>query len=422
MSDVDPRPDESFAAALLARASDVVAVVGPDGNLTYVSPAARTMLGYGPAALIGTSAFDLVHPSDQVGALEGFDSTSSAADSRPTPLLLRLRNADGTWRETEVIATNHLDDPAIGGLLLSIRDVSQSMRTERALRDSEERYRLIVELACEGIWVVDAHGTTTYANRAMARMLDTTVNRLIGCSLFDFLDEDTQVRARMTFGQGAAAEVEEHDFRLVTRAGHSLWTRVNITPVLLPDGTFNGAIALVTDVTDRRCLEEQLAREARIDSLTGVANRNTLFDVLSRQLAHPALCGVFFADLDRFKSINDTYGHQAGDQTLRVVAERLSSIVRHQDTVARVGGDEFVVVSAPLRDEAEALEIGNRIPRALDAPVRIGDLSISVDLSVGIAFSTGEDDADSLLARADNALYRAKRNGRARIEVISAAS
>jgi len=130
---------------------------------------------------------------------------------------------------------------------------------------------------------------------------------------------------------------------------------------------------------------------------------------------------VFFADLDRFKSINDTYGHHAGDQTLRVVAERLSSIVRQQDTVARVGGDEFVVVSAPLRDEAEALEIGKRIPRVLDAPVRIGDISISVDLSVGIAFSTGQDDADSLLARADHALYQAKRNGRARIEVVSSA-
>lgn len=421
MSSLDPRHDEVLASAILARASDVVAVVGPDGNLTYVSPSARTMLGYGEASLLGTSAFDLVHPSDQVGAFEGFESTSSADDSRPSPLLLRLRNADGTWRETEVIATNHLDDPQIAGLLLSIRDVSQSMRTDRALRDSEERYRLIVELAREGIWVVDARGITTYANRAMARMLDTTVNRLIGCSLLEFVDDDTRIRARTLFGRGAGSGVDEHDFRLVTRGGHSLWTRVNISPVLMHDGTFNGAIALVTDVTDRRLLEEQLEREARIDSLTGVANRNTLFDVLSRQLARPALCGVFFADLDRFKSINDTYGHHAGDQTLRVVAERLSSIVRQQDTVARVGGDEFVVVSAPLRDEAEALEIGQRIPRVLDAPVRIGDISISVDLSVGIAFSTGQDDADSLLARADHALYQAKRNGRARIEVISTA-
>lgn len=422
MRNPDARLDENFASAVLARSSDVVAVVGPDGNLTYVSPAARTMLGYTEAALVGTSAFDLVHPSDQVGALEGFESTSSADDSRPTPLLLRLRNADGTWRETEVIATNHLSDPAIAGLLLSIRDVSESMRTDRALRDSEERYRLIVELAREGIWVVDAHGVTTYANRAMASMLDTTVNRLIGCPLLDFVDEDTRLRARILFGRGAGAGGDEHDFRLVTRAGHALWTRVSISPVHLADGSFNGAIALVTDVTDRRLLEEQLEREARIDSLTGVANRNTLFDVLTRQLAHPALCGVLFADLDRFKSINDTYGHQAGDQTLRVVAERLSSVVRQHDTVARVGGDEFVVVSAPLRDEAEAVAIGRRIPQILEEPVRLGDVSISVDLSVGIAFSTREDDADSLLARADDALYRAKRNGRARIEVISAAS
>jgi diguanylate cyclase (GGDEF)-like protein len=97
-------------------------------------------------------------------------------------------------------------------------------------------------------------------------------------------------------------------------------------------------------------------------------------------------------------------------------------VVRQHDTVARVGGDEFVVVSAPLRDEAEALAIGRRIPEILETPVRLGDVSISVDLSVGIAFSTQDDDADSLLARADHALYQAKRNGRARIEVISATS
>ena len=164
-------------------------MIDPSGALKYASPASEAMLGYGAGELLGTSAFDLVHPIDQVGALEGFASTLSSSDSRAVPLLVRLRHADGSWLATEIIGTNHLADPEIAGMVLSIRDVSASMRTEDTLRDSEERYRLIVELAREGICVVDAGGTTTFANRALADLLGTTVSEMLGGSLFEFIDE-----------------------------------------------------------------------------------------------------------------------------------------------------------------------------------------------------------------------------------------
>ena len=125
-----------------------------------MSDGAARLLGYRDGELVGSDAFDLVHPDDQASALEGFDSTVTFVDSRPTPVLLRLRQANGSWLACEVIATNHLADGEIRGLLLSIRDVSASMRTEQALRESEERYRLIVELAREGIWVIDADALT----------------------------------------------------------------------------------------------------------------------------------------------------------------------------------------------------------------------------------------------------------------------
>jgi PAS domain S-box-containing protein len=114
------------------------------------------MLGYAPGATVGRNAFDLVHPDDQVGALEGFESTMGSSDSRPLPLLLRLRRADGGWQQTEIIATNHLEDESVRGLLLNIRDVERSMRTEEALRQSEAHHRLIVELA--SIWTTDETG------------------------------------------------------------------------------------------------------------------------------------------------------------------------------------------------------------------------------------------------------------------------
>ena len=125
--------------ALVRVSPDLLAVIDASGALSFASPAAEAMLGYAPNGLLGVNAFDLVHPVDQVGALEGFASTMSSTDSRALPLLIRLRHADGSCLETEIIGTNHLADPDIEGVVLNIRDVSDSMRTEDALRISEER-------------------------------------------------------------------------------------------------------------------------------------------------------------------------------------------------------------------------------------------------------------------------------------------
>ena len=252
--------DVGFERALLREMTDVVAIVDGDGRLGYVSGGAAALLGYRDGEFVGIDAFDLVHPDDQASALEGFDSTLGFADSRPTPLLLRLRHADGTWGECEVIATNHLADGDLHGLLLCIRDVSESMRTEQALRDSEERYRLIVELAREGIWVIDSNAVTTYANRAMAEMLETTVAALIGQSIYDFMDDEGRRETVAYLERRSDGIAAEHDFRLVTADGRTLWTRMNTSPIVHRDGTYQGAIALVTDVTRRRArLERQNA-------------------------------------------------------------------------------------------------------------------------------------------------------------------
>jgi diguanylate cyclase (GGDEF)-like protein/PAS domain S-box-containing protein len=252
--------EAGFERAVLRAMTDVIAIVDGDGRLGYVSSGARALLGYPDGELVGTDAFDLVHPDDQASALEGFDSTLGFVDSRPTPLLLRLRRADGSWAECEVIATNHLADGDLLGLLLSIRDVSESMRTEQALRDSEERYRLIVELAREGIWVIDSNAVTTYANRAMAEMLETTVAALVGQSVFDFMDDNGRRETVAYLERRADGIAEEHDSRLVTARGRALWTRMNTSPIVHRDGTYQGAIALVTDVTRRRArLERQNA-------------------------------------------------------------------------------------------------------------------------------------------------------------------
>ncbi len=411
------RPPLSELPTALVRVSpDLLAVIDESGVLSFASPAAEAMLGYAPNGLIGVNAFDLVHPVDQVSALEGFASTMSSTDSRALPLLIRLRHTDGSWLETEIIGTNHLADPEIEGVVLNIRDVSDSMRTEDALRISEERYRLIVELAREGICMMDADGHTTYANHALADLLGTTVSELLGGSLFDFVEESARADAQVRItGAGDEAD-DEADIQLVAIDHRVVWARLRSSAVRLHDGTYRGAIVFVTDVTERRALEQRLAEEARRDPLTGVANRKELFEVLSPILEQGTLTAALYVDLDGFKEVNDRFGHTIGDELLCSVAARVRGAIRGIDTVARVGGDEFVVVCRDLESTEEAVAIGTRIRETLEMPFGLVVGSVQIDSSIGIAFSRTPD-ADNLLARADQALYRAKRKGRGRIEI-----
>jgi diguanylate cyclase (GGDEF)-like protein/PAS domain S-box-containing protein len=301
-------------------------------------------------------------------------------------------------------------------MVLSIRDVSASMRTESALRDSEERYRLIVELAREGICVVDRVGHTTFANRALAELLGTTVHELLGGSLFDFICDDDRARAEARIGGAVDEQLDEEDLGLVTSDRRLVWARLRSSAVCRHDGTYLGAIVFVTDVTERRELEQRLAEEARRDPLTGVANRKELFEVLSPMLERGTLTAALYVDLDGFKEVNDRFGHTIGDDLLCNVASRLRSAIRSIDTVARVGGDEFVVICRDLESTDEAVAIATRVRETIERPFGLTVGPVRIDSSIGIAFGRTPD-ADSLLARADQALYRAKRNGRGRIEI-----
>ena len=227
---------------------------------------------------------------------------------------------------------------------------------------------MIVELAREGVWTIDAEGRTTFANRAMAEMLDTTVAEMLEGSMFDYMDDEARADAETSLDRRNTDKTEEHDFRLTTKRGRTVWTRMNTSPITDHSGWYRGAIALVTDVTERRALEQRLAADARQDSLTGVGNRTALFEALNAKLAGGRLVAALYIDLDGFKNVNDDYGHAVGDEVLRTVAARLGGAVRTGDIVARVGGDEFVVVSRRARGPRRGAAARQPHPRRARAP------------------------------------------------------
>lgn len=216
------------------------------------------------------------------------------------------------------------------------------------------------------------------------------------------------------------------DKRYVRKDGRVIWVAMTVSAVRDDDGVLLFAVGLAEDITERRDLAEDLRRQARHDHLTGLPNRTVLTERLqqighSRRSGEVAEVAVFFLDLDDFKTVNDRLGHAAGDQVLRVVAERLRSATRAEDLVVRLGGDEFVVVGAGVAGELEAVGYAERLLGALTPQVLVDGRLVSTRASVGVAMSSVDDaDAEVLLRNADIAMLRAKAAGSGQLVVHSA--
>jgi diguanylate cyclase (GGDEF)-like protein len=180
-------------------------------------------------------------------------------------------------------------------------------------------------------------------------------------------------------------------------------------------------VSIQADINERRALEAALAHEATRDPLTGVMNRGAILTQLELALLqrHTSPVGLLFVDLDYFKIVNDTYGHDAGDAVLATVARRIQDAVREGDVVGRIGGDEFVVICSEVSGEHEALEIGERLRSAVAEPITVRGGIAKVDASVGVVLGCHSDDAAVLMRRVDQAAYAAKRSGRGRVRAAT---
>jgi diguanylate cyclase (GGDEF)-like protein len=210
--------------------------------------------------------------------------------------------------------------------------------------------------------------------------------------------------------------------RYVRRDGTFMWGRVSVNPVRNAEGTVLYLIGHVQDITGRKQFEERLSYEATHDALTGLPLRGLLLDHLELAVAggrrHGTKVAVLFIDLDRFKRVNDSLGHAAGDELLAEVAKRVRRAVRDIDTPGRFGGDEFVVVCPDLAGIRDVVAIAERIRHQLEQPFEIRNVQVFVGASIGIAVADDHSDPEGLLSQADTAAYRAKERGRNRYEIF----
>jgi diguanylate cyclase (GGDEF)-like protein/PAS domain S-box-containing protein len=291
---------------------------------------------------------------------------------------------------------------------------------ERELRSSETRFRTLVQNSSDVIVILGDDGTIRYSTPSVLRLLGS--EDLAGANIQSLLHTD-DAHAAAAYLKHAAADVGARiEWRLLHRDGMWLHTDV-LSSGTLHDPVMGGIVLTMRNVTENRAVERRLRHEALHDPLTDLPNRTLLRERIENAMAAAHLerypLAVLFVDLDDFKTVNDTFGHQAGDELLIAVSKRLRDCLRPNDTAARLGGDEFALLLSRLREPDDAEIVARRIVLALQRPFRIAGQELSVHASLGIAESVdGSETADELLANADSAMYVAKAGGKARYEVF----
>ncbi len=417
------RASEAWFQAIVQSSSDIFFVVDDDGVIRYASPAFEWMLGYPRHAAVGWNITTLVHPDDRERAIEAF---AQFAEGRLNePCRCRAGRADGTWVDVEAVASNLTRNPAIGGHVISVRDVTERRKAATALAEAQELFRIAFEEAPIGMCITDVEGVVMRANHSLGRILGYTPEALVGVRMADLTHPDDVAMSQAELARLKETGVEGYriEKRYIHRDGRTVWTSLSVSLVRDADGNPLYTVGQTEDITERKAIADRLAHAAIHDPLTGLPNRVLFMDRLQHALTRAerrgTRVGVVFLDLDRFKLVNDSLGHTAGDRLLVAVADRLRGALRPSDTVARFGGDEFVVLCDDVLGEDATVEIASRMAHAVARPVLLPEGEVFVTASIGVAVSGRPgDSADNLLRDADTAMYRAKDQGRARTEVF----
>ena len=411
------RESEERYRLLVERMREGLVQTGNDGVFQFVNDRFCEMVGYSREELLGLQGdLLLAYPEDVALMREkALLRLRHVADQYE----VRIRRKDGTVVWIEIGGAPVVDGR--GDVIGSIgvhNDVTERRMAEAALRESEARYRLMAENATDVIARTSSRGVILYASEASRRLLGFEPSELVGRSFYDFVfeadREEIRHLSKLIHESGPttfAYRVEKKDGSLVWFETTSRSVRHGVTDPI------REVVSVSRDVTERRNVEEQIEYQAYHDALTGLPNRRLFRDRLTIALAHARRMNhplaVMFLDLDRFKVVNDTLGHSVGDKLLKSVAMRLQSSLREEDSIARMGGDEFTVLLADLQTIDHAAKIAQKVLDTVAQTVSIDGTELFLTTSVGIAvFPSDGDNAEALLANADHAMYRAKEAGR----------
>jgi len=408
---------------LLAEASPIgIFQQDRDGGCVYVNREWEQITGVPLVEARGSGWVRSVHPDDR--ATMGLTEEAAELSGEPLTLDFRVLRPSGEVRWVTATTTPLLDDDGnVRSHVGTLEDITDRRATERDNR----RLVDIFEATHDLVGIADRRGEMLYANRAARRFFGLSLDGdLVGLQLEDIFAFDLETLNDDVMGSLLQVQGIWSGELTVKRADGAIVPMLaQVLAHLDADGELEFYSGVLRDISDRKRFESELAHQATHDPLTGLPNRTLLLDRLGHALerAHRnrSRVAVLFLDLDHFKVVNDSLGHELGDKLLVAIADELRVALRPGDTIARFGGDEFVVLCEDLVGRADAVAIAERINDAIAGPFVIDDTEVFVGLSIGIAFPADDDpnvDPGTLIRDADAAMYRAKARGRARYEVF----
>ena len=419
---------EELFRLLAENSSDCIATHTVEGIMTYISPVVERIYGYRADELLGRSVFEWVYPAHREMLAQTIKKLVDNPGTRETCSYQILNKAgDYVWTET----TGHIVRRGDGELEVHsvTRDISERYKAQEALLLAEEKYRSIFENAVEGIFQTTPGGHYLDANPSLARIYGFESVAELRATFSDIAGQlyaDSNRRAEFVQLMDKTGEVSNFESQIRRKDGEMIWISENARAVRDDSGAILYYEGTVEDITATRENKERLLHDALHDRLTGLSNRALFMDRLEQKFAHlerrpDSLFAVLFLDFDRFKNINDSLGHLAGDQLLKKISGRLQECLRPGDTVSRFGGDEFAILLENVTELSDATIVAERVQRAMSSPFQLGSQQVFSSASIGIALGHSDyERAEDLLRDADMAMYRAKARGKARHEVFDA--
>jgi diguanylate cyclase (GGDEF)-like protein/PAS domain S-box-containing protein len=408
------RDSEEKYRLVVENAAEII-LIAQDGFLKYVNPMAVKILGYPKDALTSTPFVDLLHPDDLQKVFEAHTRIMRGEENHQPIQQFRVVTADGAvrWADSRAVVISWEGKPAT---LNFITDITERKKTEEALRESNERYRTLVENASDIVFRTDDSGRFTFVNPAGLRISGYEEDELMGKHYPTLICPDMRDDAMKFFGRQFVERIQNtySEYPIIAKGNREVWLGQN-TQLIMEEDRVVGFQAVARDITDRKRMEAEILALSITDHLTGLHNRRGFLSLAGQQLklAERNKSGMllFFADLDGLKGINDTLGHEEGDRALVEAANIFKETFRASDIIARLGGDEFAALTVDItRSNFEIFTA--RLQSLMDTQNNQENRRYRLSISVGCASYDPEHPCslDELIAHADKSMYEQKQN------------
>jgi len=404
-----------LAKAIISNAGVGIYIV-QNGKFVYVSQLYQKITGYTDTELIGTYSLGNIYPGDRKMVREEAIKCLKGKSFEPYEYRFVKKNDEVMWALETITPIAYKGERATLG---SFMDITGRKQAEEALRQSEEKYRNILESIQEAYFEVDLNGKFTFLNDSMARLTGCSKEELLGMNHKQFTNEETAKEVFQAFDNvyTTGEPSKGFDWQIIRKDGGEGFIEASVTLQKDSSGKPTGFKGMIRDITERKRTEQQINYMATHDVLTGLPNRLMFNQLLSQAIRsaqrHKRQLAVFFIDLDRFKTINDSLGHEAGDRLLKEMAKRFKRSLRADDVVGRLGGDEFVILIEEVDELSQIALVAHKILSSTIKPMVLTGEECRITASIGISIypKDGVDEL-SLMKNADIAMYFAKEEGR----------